>query len=318
MGTNKSVKLDIYGGMLGTGKTTLIKQMLATAYKGKKVAIIENEIGKVNLDEEAFENPSIQVKPITSGCVCCTVKGTFTAAVEMLIYQENPDYIIIEPSGVADFTTVEEACSKVDGIELNRAVLLVNGRKFPKLVHIAGEFIFNQIRSAKTVFLNFSDTLEPEALSQTKEKLWEINENLHIIDVPLEEADGSVIPDGIGEVIAQPKKMMSRKARGKETKSWTYELAGPLDDARKDALIEIFTEYGDKGLWRGKGYFDRPDGSILKLDFVYGDVYEEIVTEYPQEKRNILVAIGEPGNKGKMQLDKWVTEWVTGDGSNNV
>lgn len=69
------VKLDIYGGLLGAGKTTLIRQMLASAYAGHKTAVIENEIGKVNLDAELLKDSSICVREITSGCICCTVKG---------------------------------------------------------------------------------------------------------------------------------------------------------------------------------------------------------------------------------------------------
>lgn len=304
MGTKKKVKLDIYGGMLGTGKTTLIRQMLATAYKNKKVVIIENEIGTVNLDEEAFENPSIEVKALTGGCVCCTVKGTFTDAVKVLIDQEMPDYIIVEPSGVADFTTVADACMNVNGVELNRAILLINGRKFLSLIQIAGEFLFAQIRSANTVFLNFSAMLKPDVLDQIKKKLWEINSELFIIDLPMEEVDETVIPDGLGELDTFPGIMFSKRGRTRETKSWTYALNVPLDDQYKEALTRIFSFYPENGLWRGKGYFDRPDGSILKIDYVYGDVFEKTVDDYPVEKRNLLVAIGESNSIGKHELDQ--------------
>lgn len=286
------VKLDIYGGLLGTGKTTLIKQMLATAYKGYKVAIIENEIGKVNLDEEAFENPSIEVKPITSGCVCCTVKGTFTAAVEMLINQEHPDYIIVEPSGVADFYTVGDACTQVEAVELNRAILVVNGKKLLKLFKVAGEFLRTQIESARTAYINFSETMTEEMVEETKEKLWEINKDLHIIAVPMSEVDGVVIPDGLGDLGQAHKRMQVRGGRGNETKSWSFQFQKPLDDEMKAKLDWLFSAEENLGLWRGKGYFDRPDGSIMKLDYVYGDVYTETVADFPEEKRNILILIG--------------------------
>ena len=58
-------KLDIYGGLLGAGKTTLIKAMLPCAYRGKKTAVIENEIGRVNLDAGEFSG--ITVRPLTAG-----------------------------------------------------------------------------------------------------------------------------------------------------------------------------------------------------------------------------------------------------------
>ncbi len=63
-------KLEIYCGLLGAGKTTVISQMLKTAYVGHHVAIIENEVGKVNLDAEELQQASVEMREITSGCVC--------------------------------------------------------------------------------------------------------------------------------------------------------------------------------------------------------------------------------------------------------
>ncbi|MBQ6346086.1 MAG: hypothetical protein IJI71_00860 [Clostridia bacterium] len=75
-------KLDIYGGLLGAGKTTLIRAMLLCAYRGKRVAMIENEIGRVNLDAGAFSG--VTVRPLTAGCVCCILKGDLVTAVREL------------------------------------------------------------------------------------------------------------------------------------------------------------------------------------------------------------------------------------------
>ena len=123
------VKLDVYGGLLGAGKTTLIKQMLKTVYKDYKVAVIENEFGSVNLDAEELKKASVVVREISSGCICCTLKGNFTDAVQLLIRQENPDYVIVEPSGMANLIDVAMACSVSEDVILNRTVLVVNAKK---------------------------------------------------------------------------------------------------------------------------------------------------------------------------------------------
>lgn len=86
------VKLDVYGGLLGAGKTTLIKQMLKTVYKDYKVAVIENEFGSVNLDAEELKKASVVVREISSGCICCTLKGNFTDAVQLLIREPRLHY----------------------------------------------------------------------------------------------------------------------------------------------------------------------------------------------------------------------------------
>ena len=108
-------KLDIYGGLLGAGKTSLIQKMLTTAYRDCKAAIIENETGKVNLDVLEFSN--IQVRPLTSGCVCCTLKGNMVAAVKELLRTVDPDYIIIEATGAADLQSIREICDQIKDIQ---------------------------------------------------------------------------------------------------------------------------------------------------------------------------------------------------------
>ena len=67
------VKVDIICGMLGSGKTTLIKRMLETVYAGKRVIVIENEYGQVNLDAIELRKQQVEVKELTQGCVCCTI-----------------------------------------------------------------------------------------------------------------------------------------------------------------------------------------------------------------------------------------------------
>lgn len=189
------VKLDIYSGLLGNGKTTLIKRMLKTAYAGFRVAIIENEIGEINLDAEEFEENSVSVKEVTAGCLCCTVKGSFQEAVRFLAERENPDYIIVEPTGAADIRGVIEACEQVDGVELNRCIMVVNARKIQTLLKVAGEFFHDQIRVARTIYLNFAEKIDAGQVQNIKKNLRKVNPILKIVDTPMEEVTGDVFAE---------------------------------------------------------------------------------------------------------------------------
>lgn len=295
----KTVKLDIYGGLLGAGKTTLIRRMLSTAYQGYKTAIIENEIGKINLDEEVLQDPSIEVKPLTSGCICCTMKGSFTEAVELLITEHHPDYIVIEPSGMADFAVVADACTKVEAVKLNRAILVVHGKKLMKLMRIAGTFLRNQITTAQTVFLNMCEEMDAGLLEATKNELWELNPDIHIIAVPMTEVDGTVLPDGLNNLNNKKKRMLTRGGRGKEIQSWSYTFLRPITDEMKVRLDELFCSVENEGLWRGKGYLNTAGGKIMKVDYVYGDAFIQFVDSVAEGKKNILVMIGQTQMKEK-------------------
>ncbi len=139
-------KLDIYGGLLGAGKTTLIRAMLQCAYRGKRVAVIENEIGRVNLDAGAFSG--VTVRPLTAGCVCCTLKGDLVTAVRELLQGVAPGYIVMEASGAADLEAIRRICAEIDAVSLNRCVMVVNARKLRKLMTVVGEFYRIQLRDA--------------------------------------------------------------------------------------------------------------------------------------------------------------------------
>ena len=159
-------KLDIYGGLLGAGKTTLIKAMLRCAYPGKRVAVIENEVGRVNLD--AGEFTGITVRPLTAGCVCCTLKGDLVAAVRELVRREMPEIIVMEASGAADLDAIRRICGEIDGVSLNRCVMVVNARKLRKLMTVVGEFYRIQLREATAIYLNFTEALPDGELTEVR------------------------------------------------------------------------------------------------------------------------------------------------------
>ncbi len=187
-------KLDIYGGLLGAGKTTLIRAMLLCAYRGKRVAVIENEIGRVNLDAGAFSG--VTVRPLTAGCVCCTLKGDLVTAVRELVQSVAPDYIVMEASGAADLEAIRRICEEIDTVALNHCVMVVNARKLRKLMTVVGEFYRIQLRDATDIYLNFTEGLPQGELEAVRQLLREINPSARVIDTPIDRLEADTIPEG--------------------------------------------------------------------------------------------------------------------------
>ena len=75
-------KIDIVSGFLGAGKTTLIKKLLAEAYKGEKLVLIENEFGEINIDGGFLKESGIQISEMSAGCICCSLVGDFNKALK--------------------------------------------------------------------------------------------------------------------------------------------------------------------------------------------------------------------------------------------
>ena len=94
------MKILIISGFLGAGKTTFIKE-LAKRTK-KEIAIFENEYGTSGVDGDILkEATKVNIWELTEGCICCSVKGDFAASVLTIANTVNPEYLVIEPTGVA-------------------------------------------------------------------------------------------------------------------------------------------------------------------------------------------------------------------------
>ena len=121
-------KIDIFSGFLGAGKTTLIKKLIEEAYKGEKIVLIENEFGEIGIDGGFLQDAGVQINEMNSGCICCTLVGDFTQALEQVMLTYQPDRILIEPSGVGKLSDVIGAVQRVDShdIQLNAFVTVAD------------------------------------------------------------------------------------------------------------------------------------------------------------------------------------------------
>ena len=105
-------KIDIFSGFLGAGKTTLIKKLIAEAYTGEKIVLIENEFGEIAIDGGFLKDSGVQINEMNSGCICCSLVGDFADALQKVLAQFHPDRILIEPSGVGKLSDARcRACS---------------------------------------------------------------------------------------------------------------------------------------------------------------------------------------------------------------
>ena len=78
-------KIDIISGFLGAGKTTFIKKMIEEVFKGEKIVLIENEFGEVGIDVGFLKDAGIEITEMNSGCICCTLVGDFSRALQKVI-----------------------------------------------------------------------------------------------------------------------------------------------------------------------------------------------------------------------------------------
>lgn len=195
-------KVDIFSGFLGAGKTTLIKKLIAEAFKGQKLVLIENEFGEIGIDGGFLKDSGIQITEMNSGCICCTLVGDFGNALKDVMKQFNPDRIIIEPSGVGKLSDVIKAIQDVAdeaGIVVNNFVAVVDAGKCKMYMKNFGEFFNNQIEYAKTIILSRTQNCSEEKLATAVQLIREHNDKAVLITTPWDELDGAKILEAMEE-----------------------------------------------------------------------------------------------------------------------
>ena len=197
-------KIDIISGFLGAGKTTLIKKLLAEAYKGEKLVLIENEFGEISIDGGFLKDSGVQISEMSSGCICCSLVGDFATALKDVKKQFAPDRILIEPSGVGKLSdvivAVENTVKDEPDMKLNSFVTVADASKVKVYMKNFGEFYNNQIESAGTIILSRTQKLSQEKLEAAAAMLREKNGDAAIITTPWDELDGKAILAAIEKV----------------------------------------------------------------------------------------------------------------------
>ena len=216
------IKVDIFSGFLGAGKTTLIKKLIEEAYKGEQVVLIENEFGEIGIDGGFLKDSGVEINEMNSGCICCSLVGDFGKALEQVVEQFHPDRILIEPSGVGKLSDIIQAVENLDlaDVQLNGFTTIVDAKKAKIYMKNFGEFFNNQVEHASSIILSHTKGMDEEKLTQVVALLREHNPHATIITTDWDALDGK-------KILATNLMLVQRAARAIE--AFGNEVATPAE-----------------------------------------------------------------------------------------
>ena len=185
-------KIDIFSGFLGAGKTTLIKKLIAEAYTGEQLVLIENEFGEIGIDGGFLQEAGINITEMNSGCICCSLVGDFGKALRQVMDTYHPDRILIEPSGVGKLSDVIRAVQdlQMPDVVLNGFTTVVDAAKAKMYMKNFGEFFNNQVEHASAIILSRTSGMKQDKLDACVALLREKNPTATIVTTPWDELDG--------------------------------------------------------------------------------------------------------------------------------
>ncbi len=174
----KSVPLTVLTGFLGAGKTTLLKRLL-TGDHGLRIAVLVNDFGALNIDAELVVGVESDVVSLANGCVCCSIRDDLVEAVDQVLARpEQPQYVVLEASGVAEPSGIAATFSNPslrERIRLDSIICVVDAEQ----VFAAPEQMplkLMQIAFADLLLLNKVDLVDTAQLS--KVRAW-LDEHFH-------------------------------------------------------------------------------------------------------------------------------------------
>ena len=178
----------IFGGFLGSGKTTALMQLARYIVENSKtdnpnkVMILENEIGEVGIDDSFLRGGGFQVDNLFAGCACCSVSGELVSAAMKIKREYDPDWLIVETTGLAYPVKIQDNI-KYAMKENARIAVLVDASRWSRL-HIPMENLFaGQIIGSDAVVINKADLVDEEMLNTVEHDVREYQSDVQIFRI---------------------------------------------------------------------------------------------------------------------------------------
>ena len=277
------IPLTLISGYLGTGKTTLINNLLRTTKK--KIALLVNDFGDVNIDESLIEARTDSVLSIAGGCVCCSYGNELIETLESMNSNEIlPDHIVLEASGIALPSKIIQTISLMDFLAFHGTVLLTDASRLRSQLNdlYISDTISLQIEQHDLLVLNKTDLLEEDELLNcidTLSKRFEIRKFLKTVNAYIEEED-MLLDFGPSHKINLEKK---------QEHGFISSTIKPTGTMNAEALSTLLRD-PVYNIERAKGFFKNKKGEVCTIQ--YDGLTLKIEKTEKNEKDPVFVVIG--------------------------
>ncbi|MBI5102640.1 MAG: GTP-binding protein [Nitrospirae bacterium] len=275
------MKITIVCGLLGSGKTTFIRNIAKGSTQ--KTVVLVNDFGKAGIDGEVFSASGIDSVELPSGCICCTLRFDLITSIKKIMAEYNPDHLIIEPSGIASPSGVIEALGEM-GLRQYSIIGIVDSTEFVELyeAEVYSGFFEEQVSLSDIVLINKIDLIDEDLANKTAALVNTINPGA-IVYRTVRAALDEPLPEG-------PEERTGNKTKGKrlnfETLSLT--LTGSISARSVEDFFRELAGGRFGNIIRGKGLLNTDIGP-QKFDLTFGNMESAVFNNRVTESRIVII-----------------------------
>jgi G3E family GTPase len=269
----KQIPVTVITGFLGSGKTTIIINLIEQLPQDYKVVWLKNEYGDKNIDKVLAAESNIRTAEMLNGCLCCVLVGKLGNALKEIIETQNPDRIIIETSGTAYPAPVVWEIEKIPELQLDGVITVIDAVNFAgyRDKSVAAKL---QTKYTDLIVINKTSLVNPEELDQRLDDVYELN----ALTPKIKTADGVIDKDlllGIdSKLVINPEDLEFTKTgeievHDDEVETFAFETDQVMNKSQLDQLLKgLDSEY----FYRIKGVVQTTKGKYELLNYVQGRI----------------------------------------------
>ena len=175
------MKILLVSGFLGAGKTTFIKELAKNI--NLEFVVLENEYAGIGVDKDFLDEKNLNVWEMSEGCICCSMKGDFKSSIKRIYSEINPEYLVVEPTGVGILSSIIENIRDINNndIEILSPITLIDITSFSEYLETFNNFFTDNLKNTGKVILTKLENSNYFEIENIKNEILKINNNLEII-----------------------------------------------------------------------------------------------------------------------------------------